>query len=360
MGYPYGCVWPFFALVIGCIPAWALAVPHYEVTAVTVGQAATEAYGINSFNQVVGFYSDGRSHAFLWHDGAVTNLGSHGGSTSIAFGINDSGQVVGWATHADSPYYPFMWEDGVMTGLETLGGHGGANGINAAGDVVGMSVLADGSANHGFLWRNGVLTDLGAFRGNSVAYAINNSGHVVGDAGIPGLGFQPVLWNDGTIRQLTALGGATGNAFDINDDGLIVGAVNIGTGEIHAILWREGVPIDLSTLGGPSSIARAINSSGWIVGESDTAGGHAASLWIEETPYNLNDLIPSGSGWELLGATDINDHGAIVGTGNYQGARTAFLLTPVATISEPNSLMLVLSGILIVAGFRWCNTLCTS
>jgi probable HAF family extracellular repeat protein len=43
---------------------------------------------------------------------------------------------------------------------------------------------------------------------------------------------------------------------------------------------------------------------------------------------NLNQLLPAGSGWELLEATDINDAGQIVGYGRFQGRIRAFLLTP--------------------------------
>ena len=50
--------------------------------------------------------------------------------------------------------------------------------------------------------------------------------------------------------------------------------------------------------------------------------------------YNLNDLIPPGSGWDLIKATDINDAGQIVGFGTATPGSSylrAFLLVPVAT-----------------------------
>jgi probable HAF family extracellular repeat protein len=50
---------------------------------------------------------------------------------------------------------------------------------------------------------------------------------------------------------------------------------------------------------------------------------------------DLNELIPTGSGWELKEATDINDSGQIVGYGVKDGQTRAFLLTPTFMISGP-------------------------
>jgi probable HAF family extracellular repeat protein len=58
-------------------------------------------------------------------------------------------------------------------------------------------------------------------------------------------------------------------------------------------------------------------------------GTQHAFLWTKRTGwFDLNDLIPSNSGWELEVAYDVNDWGQITGYGLINGKTHAFLLTP--------------------------------
>ncbi len=83
---------------------------------------------------------------------SITDLGTlPGGYESIAYGINNRGQVVGYSTTASGEYHAFLWEDGEMTDLGTLGGaYSVAYGINSRGQVVGYSASASGV--HAVLW----------------------------------------------------------------------------------------------------------------------------------------------------------------------------------------------------------------
>jgi probable HAF family extracellular repeat protein len=73
---------------------------------------------------------------------------------SKATGINPAGQVVGLTSASGT--MAVRWEKGNTTTLGTLGGCCSvANAINAAGDIVGQSVISTGQAR-AFLWSKGV------------------------------------------------------------------------------------------------------------------------------------------------------------------------------------------------------------
>ena len=168
----------------------------YSFTSVDYpGAAWTTAWKINDSGQVVGQYLDtsGTRHGFLLSGGTYTTIDCPSPYTagSGAFGINNLGQIVGGCSapggingfYGTSP--GFFLSGGVMTLLPDPGSYGGASvqawGINDSGQIVGWYADPCLCAGHGFLYVGGTYTtlDIPGFI-DTQAYGINSFGQIVG------------------------------------------------------------------------------------------------------------------------------------------------------------------------------------
>jgi probable HAF family extracellular repeat protein len=210
------------------------------------------ATGISNLDHIVGFGDNaaGGLSGFLWN-GAMNNLGPLQPAA-----INASGRICG-RIPGDSSHLAFARDpNGVVTTLGTLGGRSSAaNGLNAAGDIVGTSQRADGSSA-AFLWRGGPLVELNSLLDRAArtagwqvtsAEAVNDTGQILAFSG-----FTPILLTphddcpadfnlDGGIDgvDIEAFFGAweAGTALaDVNHDGGIDGA----DAESFFAAWQQG------------------------------------------------------------------------------------------------------------------------
>jgi probable HAF family extracellular repeat protein len=339
--------------------------------------------------------------AFLWYGaGPLIDLGTLGGPAcpacnSSGGGPNGSGEVaITSETSETDPngedFCEFgthrqclgaIWKNGTMTALPTLPGGNNANafGLNNRGQVVGFAengtrdstCLTGGTPFQviqfeAVIWEpNGEVRELPPLKGDTVGFAfgINDSGQVVGSSGlcsntaIPTSPNAPhaVLWEkDGSAIDLGNLGGTGNIASSVNNRGEVVGGAQSskdGTG--HPFLWTKETGMqDLGTFPGAvvtvPPCCNTINDRGQVVGFSiDGSGNMRAFLWqpaettatasapntcpaLTGTLMDLNTLIPADSGWYLQAAESINDAGEIVGNGLINGDFHvhAFLATP--------------------------------
>ena len=299
---------------------------------------STESSGVavNDRGQVVGWSGSGDAaplRATRW-DGAVpvALTGLDWRDNSTALDISNAAQVVGYSDNRAT-----LWNGGVPTELGTLGGsYSVATAISRAGQVVGYSTLPGDNANHthATLWNGLTAIDLGTLGGTfSSANGINSAGQIVGHSVLAGNmgGVHAVLWNGGTATDL-----GLGYALKINDRSQVVGQSSEDlASDSHATLWSGGHRIDLGTLGGSSSVATDINNAGQIVGASllaDNLISHAI-IWRGRVATDLNTVLDAATrdaGWYLSDAAAINAHGWITGTAfnTLTNERRAYLLRP--------------------------------
>lgn len=337
------------AATAGTLVAQRPAAQGYSITDLgTLGGTSSEAAGVNNLGEVVGASTTatGVSHAFLYRNGLMFDLGTlPGGSDSHATAINDRGDIVGYSgINAYGPQFRertqgFVWADGTMHALGALYcrcsfnvryGTSRALAIANGGQIVGDSEIQRGeSFRHAFLWQENGMRDLGAEvggPGDSYAAGINDINEVVGAAN--GRAF---LARDGLSQDLGVLPGHTSSdARAINNKGQVAGNSVTADGISHAFLWNLGTLRNLGALPGDvSSQAQALNVDGDVVGRSGAADLSAsrAVIWQDGVAIDLNRMIAS-PGWILSSAAGINDQGQIVGVGLLDGQVRAFRLDP--------------------------------
>ena len=269
---------------------------------------------------------------FAWRDGVMTGLPTLGGDNGFATGVNNRGQIVGWAennmhdptcneftnTNQVLQFEAAMWVwDGDHYEAAALPPYpgdldGAATAINQTGTVVGISGICDaavggGTAEHMLMWRGGqILLSLPTLGGTywNTPMDINNRDDVVGFSDLPGDGptlaqanFHAFFWS---ARQYACNGK------------MVTGTCDLGT------LDPEGV-----------SEALGVNDLDQVVGVSFPIGH--AFLWQNGTMTDLNKLVAPGTTLILADAQDINDRGEITGqaTDPNTGATVAFEAIPV-------------------------------
>ncbi len=127
----------------------------------TLGNDPSSGWRVNDLGQVVGISGTATvcCHGFLWTNATgMVDLGTLNGpdGTSDAFDISESGRVVGSTTTSADPNntHAYIWTQTTgMRLLPDLPGEtdSGGFGINEAGQIIGFADTPDGRT-HGILW----------------------------------------------------------------------------------------------------------------------------------------------------------------------------------------------------------------
>lgn len=306
----------------------------------TLGGPTSSAQGINAAGLVVGYAAttNGEIHAFLYDGTGMHDMDPTGGPMSVASAVNSAGHISGTAgQYKRGTAHAFVLDN---TGISDLGTFGGpisvATGINDNDQVVGHASVIAGleKPTHAFLRDKSGKHDLGTLGGDaSFATGINTAGDISGYAlTSKGEGHAFLLDKQGMHDLGTLPGGRMSQAMAIDDSDTIVGAATTADGQTHAFLYDKTAMRDLGTLGGGTfSAATGIGGTGLVIGYafSGAGGPSRGFVWSAATGMvDLNSVLPSRSGWDIQYAAGINARGQIVGTGMINGKAHAFLLTP--------------------------------
>lgn len=135
----------------------------------TLGGTNSNAWDINSSGVIVGQsqIASGVTRAYVLSSGTLSagnSIGAISGATSasMALAINDAGIVVGQSQTSGGPAFHAFSYNGSFTDLGTLGGSNSvARDINANNYIVGTSEITIGQpATHAFLYAAGTMYDL--------------------------------------------------------------------------------------------------------------------------------------------------------------------------------------------------------
>jgi probable HAF family extracellular repeat protein len=286
-----------FVATVALLPAigWS---QEYTVTDLgTLGGSFSIATSVNNKGQVAGqsttptqiqTASEGQADAFLYTDGKMIDLGNFGGDSgsNIAYyftgnsanAVNDNGVVAGMAFDAAGNPHPFLWSAGTMQDLAP-GQVGGAYGINA--DNVAVGIIGYGYSSGDFNGYGAVFNGVGNF------------------AGVP---VPPSLFVSSPVAINNA--GQIAGSCSADEDTIVFGCLATGT------TAQELAPLNSYS----ETVANAINASGNTCGENylNSYLGPTATAWIGGTPVSLG--WPKGTINSQCDGMD--DYGQYVGNAN--------------------------------------------
>lgn len=282
-------------------------------------------FDVNDQGEAVGYILDDqlRWRAVRWDAlGGVHDLGGASGTWSMARGISESGVISGFHGPTLQTARPVLWVNGNIVPLGDPPSGIGVEAWDANDAQVAVGRGHNGTDSFAMCWSAGTGSAIAG--PTSYAFAVNERGVAAGFVTVSGFEFA-ARWDGAALTVLPDLGQGSGKAVGVNGAGTLVGsATSPIDGLAHGVAWHGTMIVDLGAYQGTFlTAATGINDRGLIVGDfylDPVAEITRAMLWTPSgQAFNLNDLIPPGTGWTLTNATEVNDAGWIVGFGTRNG-----------------------------------------
>jgi len=301
----------FYVAVFLCFYSICSGVEYTYTELLPPGWGLVHAYGINDSGVVVGSVYDGTgvTNSFIYINGKYTEILSPGWRQVAAFAINNNNVVVGCAADNNNVQKGFIYSNGQYTELLPPGwAHARAWSINNNGVVVGEG--RDGNRIYkGFIYSNGQYTELLPPGWDwAQAWGINDNGVVVGLGDDNNNIKKGFIYSNGQYTELLPPGWDWAQALAINNNGVVAG--NRGDNNItKTFIYSNGQYTELLPPGWDSAgtLAMGINDAGMVV--SSGWDGNSKGFIYSNGEYA--ELLPPG--WAYASATDINNTGVVVG-----------------------------------------------
>ena len=273
------------------------------------GKSKSYGHGLNNLGQVVGV--DGQNRPFIYHGNLMMLQGFESGKgQGIAHDINRYGDVVGYVSTYTNTFFSHAAlynRVGIPLLTKTLkfpsapDGQSEAYGINDFGQVVGYASTKDRGYSHAFLYHNGVVYDLGTLLSpkisSSTALAINNSGQVVGSSQFSETSIKrhAFLYSNDKMVDLRSPNPLLdkldqSKAQGINKYGHVVGWYMLARENPRAFIYKNGSMQDLNTLLDVTGVgwylreATAINDNGQILANAHDKNGRSHAVLLTPVP----------------------------------------------------------------------------
>lgn len=265
------------------------------------GATSTLAWAINNKGDIGGLYvlADGTRHGFVWSGGHISSVDFPGAANTDVFGINDAGDLAGDYYNTRGFTHGFVLTKGRFVSVDVRGsGATALAGINNRGAVIAAYNAAANDSVFRIAVIEGEVARKYDYPGaiSTLGNGLNDYGDIAGNYSIAGVTHGFTLSNGKTTAVDFPNATFTGT-YGISNSGDLGGRYTLN-GVTHGYVYSGGKFTTIDFPGATSTAVDAINSVGDIVGRYTLNGTvHAFVINGYSPTYTVTDLgvLPGGS-----------------------------------------------------------------